>query len=162
MRVELPFAHFLTQVADGILLRPGRTVRARRRQRVVDVDDPDDLCEQRDVIAAQPVRVAAAVDAFVVTADDRTHPPQRLERRAQRVADVRVALHQLEFLGRERAGLEQHRVGHADLADVVEIAASMQRLEIFGGEAERPSELDGELSPAARSVRWSTDRAPRW
>ena len=50
-----------------------RSVRPLRRQRIEDVDDAHDLREQRDGIAAQPVRVAAPVQPFVVMANDRAH-----------------------------------------------------------------------------------------
>ena len=40
----------------------------------------------------QPVRVAGAVPALVVVADDRPHGGEQLERLEQRVADLRVRL----------------------------------------------------------------------
>ena len=109
-----------------------------RRQRVVHVGDADDLRQQRHLVPAQALRIPAAVEPLVVAPDDRPHGAQRLERRAQRIADIGMLLHQLEFGGRERARLQQHRIGNADLADVVQIAAAMQRLQIFVAERRAP------------------------
>ena len=54
-----------------------------------------------------------------------------------------MLLHQLELVARERRRLEQQGVGDADLADVVQVAAAIERREILGGPAERGSERDG-------------------
>ena len=42
----------------------------------------------------KPCRIPAAVEPLVVTPDDRPHRAQRLQRRAQRVADLGMSLHQ--------------------------------------------------------------------
>ena len=44
-------------------------------------------------------------------------------------------MHRHELFGVQRSGLEQDRVRHADLADVVDEPASIQRVEIGGRES---------------------------
>ncbi len=54
-----------------------------------------------------------------------------------------MPLHQLELFRRQLARLEQHGVRNADLADVVQVAAAVQRVQIVGRETQRPAEQDG-------------------
>jgi hypothetical protein len=79
-----------------------------------------------DRVAGQAVGVAAAVRALVVAAD----PPHLLGGRHvldDLRAERRVLLDLLVLVRRQPVGLEQHRVGDADLADVVDEAASCSR-----------------------------------
>ena len=80
----------------------------------------------------------------MVVTDDLPHQPQRAQLAAQPIADHRVLLDQLE-LGRGQARrLEQDRIGDADLADVVQVAAAIERRDLVFREAERPAERDRE------------------
>src|SRR5436190_23970243 len=87
---ELAAGGFLQQVARRIFLRQRWTVGPMRRQRIVDVTDADDLREQRHLVASKSLRISAAVEPLVMAPDDRAHAPQRLQRRAERVANIRV------------------------------------------------------------------------
>src|ERR1044071_1870937 len=49
------------------LVGQGAAIRAVRRHGVVGISDRDDAADQRDRVAAQAARVAAAVEPFVVT-----------------------------------------------------------------------------------------------
>ena len=64
----------------------------------------------------------------------------RARARQQLGAHRRVAAHELAVLGRERAGLQQDRVGHADLAHVVQQARVAQRLGLGRGHPQRQPE----------------------
>ena len=55
-----------------------------------------------------------------------------------------MGLHLPELGGGQRRGLEQHRVGHANLADIVKIAAPVQSRHVFSVEAKRLT-LPGEM-----------------
>src|SRR5436190_12723617 len=57
-------------------------VRPMRGQRIEDVADADDLRQQRDFVAAKPLRIAAAIETLMMAPDDRPHAAQRLQRRA--------------------------------------------------------------------------------
>src|SRR6185295_6808124 len=110
--------------------------------------DADDLREQRHVVAAKPLRVSAAVKALVMTTDDWPNVPERLQRRAQRVADIGMLLHQVELVGRERTAFEKHGIRNAYLPHVMKIAASMKRLQVRFAETDRRAERDGMMRQA--------------
>src|SRR4030095_1458521 len=128
---EFPGCRLLAQVTRGIFTRPRRTIWAMRRQSVVDVGDPDNLREQGHLVAVKSQRIAAAVQTFVVKPDDGPHGAQRLQRRAQRVPDVRMPLHQLELFGGQRPSLEEDRIRDADLADIMKKPSPIERLQLL-------------------------------
>ena len=104
-----------------LAVRPGR---GHRAERIRDRHDPGD---ERDVLAGQPVEVAAAVPALVVVADA---GPDRLD--VGQVADDRVPepdvlLDDRVLVGRQRRRLAQDRVRDPDLADVVEESGQLDR-----------------------------------
>src|SRR3954454_6387111 len=70
LRVELAAA-LRGDLGERVGLRPRVLVRARGDERVVDVADRADAPGERDLLAAQAGRVAAAVPALVMRARDR-------------------------------------------------------------------------------------------
>ena len=87
--------------------------------RLVGVGDGEDRGLQRDLVLSEALRVAGPVGALVVGEDPLADVGELLAREDSR-AELGVALH-LVVLGRgQRPGLAEDRVGHADLADVVE------------------------------------------
>ena len=88
--------------------------------RVPGVADQADAARERDVLPREAVGIAAAVPALVL----RPHGGREVGERADRVddprADRRVLAHHVPLGGGQAAGLAQDRVGHADLADVVQ------------------------------------------
>ena len=78
--------------------------------------------------ASEAVRVAAAVPVLVVMADDRQHQLQRAQRLADGLAGQRMLLHHAPlFRGEGLPAFLQNLVGYADLAQIVQIAAALQR-----------------------------------
>ena len=73
-------------------------------------------------------------------ADDRPHLAAATAARRTGVADDRMLAHHARLLRIELAALEQHAVGHGDLADVVEKAAALERREVRLVEAERAAQ----------------------
>ncbi len=65
---------------------------------------------------------------------------------AQPIANQRVPLHDGGLFGVERTGLEQNRVGNADLPDIVQVAALGKSLEVLV----RQSELTADRDTVAR------------
>ena len=63
-------------------------------------------------------------------------------------ADARVLLDHAPLFRRQRALLEQHVVADADLADVVQVAADLEELEVALRQLELPPDLDRELADA--------------
>ncbi|MPN13026.1 hypothetical protein SDC9_160346 [bioreactor metagenome] len=114
-------AGLLLHQAQRSVEREGGLVRTERDQRVEDVGDGDDASFERNIGAAQAVRVAAAVPLLVVA---ESNDAGGFEQFVVVLADDlgthhRVLVHDLPFFGVELAGFEQDGVGDADLADVV-------------------------------------------
>ena len=103
----------------------GRPVRAVGGQRVERVGDREHARGERDRVAREAVRVARAVPALVVVADDELALAEEVDVAQDLRADHGVAAHQRVLLLGQRAGLEQDRVGHGDLADVVQQEAEL-------------------------------------
>ena len=82
-RVETACVRLLHHERHGVIMAERVAIGPPRRQRVVDIDDPDDLRKQRDLVATEAVRISASVDALVVSDDDRPNGTQRLQRRAR-------------------------------------------------------------------------------
>ena len=141
--VKFPASRLLAQVTRGIFTRQRPTIRAMRRQSVIHVGDSDNLGEQRHLFPAKSQRIAAAVEAFVVEPDDGPHDAQRLQWRAQRIADVGMSLHQFEFRRGQRSLFQEHRVRDADLPNIVKKSPPIERLQILLAKAERFAEGDG-------------------
>src|SRR5207247_7961993 len=74
----------------------------------------------RDRLAREAVGIAAAVEALVVVTDRERAGGEELERRDDLGTDERVLPHQRPLCVVELAALAQHRLGHADLPDVVQ------------------------------------------
>ena len=96
--------------------------------------------------------------------DDRTDVLERAQPRAERVADDRMFLHHARFRRVELAVLQQYVIGNANLADVVQEAAALERAEIILPETQRlaePRRVVGEpLTVAARVRIARLDRCP--
>lgn len=113
---------------DGGLDEPHRFVEVHRPlvdaaggQRIENVAHGDDACAERDRLAGEPVGVARAVPALVVRQRDLApHGEDRVGGLGEDLrAHERVTLHLRALLVRERARLEEDRIGHAELAHVV-------------------------------------------
>ena len=111
---------------QGSLVGEGLLVAAIARERVVNIRERDDLCRNGDLVALEPVGIAAAVPALMMPAADLVrgaHERVVLRERhivEQPVALDRMGLHDLELLARELAGLVEDLGGGVDLADVVQ------------------------------------------
>jgi hypothetical protein len=94
-------------------------------QRVVDVDDGEEARAERDLLALESARVAAAAPVLVVGVGDLARDAQVLRLLQDLEADLRVGPHHRPLLRAELAALEQDRVGDADLPDVVQQRAAV-------------------------------------
>jgi hypothetical protein len=101
---------------------------AVRDQPAVAVGDRDDPSLDRNLLAAQPVRVAVAVPALVVVADRRRERHEPRHPLDDPGSDHGVQLDHRALLAREGARLEQHPLAHAELADVPQQARELQLL----------------------------------
>ncbi len=132
--VELRAAAAL-KLSEALAVAQRRAVGTLAGHRVIAVDDAHRAGDERDLLAGEAVGVAATVEALVVVA----HAGDELlvEERAHDLgADAGVLAHELPLLARQRAGLEQHAVGDADLADVVQEGDVLHLFEALLGPAE--------------------------
>src|SRR3989449_236658 len=85
-------------LGEGLGGRQRRLMSAGRGERVPDVEDPHDLRCERNLIALEPIGVAASVVPLVMPADDGLQVPRELHVRQQLDAPDRVHLDQLTLL----------------------------------------------------------------
>ena len=132
----LALAHHLDEVVDddGVELGPlagfqlgerevggaALAVGARRRHGVIGIANGHDARVQRNVLARQAVRVAAAVVPLVVMQNDVQDLPEGLDRLQDARAQDGVHAHDELLVLVELAFFEQDLVDDADLADVVQ------------------------------------------
>src|SRR6266545_2734456 len=109
------------------------------RHRVVRVGDREDARGDRDLLAAEAARVAAAVEPLLVREHHLGGALEEVDRAEDVIADLRVALHLAPLGVVELPGLQEDRVGHADLADVVEEGAApeIRQLALLEADAAR-------------------------
>ena len=125
---------------DGGVVAVRLFVAAVARQRVIYVRQRDYLRRDRDLLAEQAVRVAAAVPALVMPAADLDGG---LEQRLLAVrrqplehgrADGGMGTDDVELLGRQAARLVEDVLGNADLADVVQGGGGDDEADLFLGQ----------------------------
>ena len=125
---------------DGGVVAVRLFVAAVARQRVIYVRQRDYLRRDRDLLAEQAVRVAAAVPALVMPAADLDGG---LEQRLLAVrrqplehgrADGGMGADDVELLGRQAARLVEDVLGNADLADVVQGGGGDDEADLFLGQ----------------------------
>src|ERR1700677_1049603 len=112
-------------------------------QRIVNIDHLQNARQEGYLAIAQTVGVAAAVGVLVMMPNDRKHQAQRLQRTANLLARYRMLLHDGPLLWCEIAAFFQDFIRHRDLSQVVQVAATPQRDDIFFVHAEEASELGG-------------------
>src|SRR3954451_6940517 len=123
-------------LVERILRRHRRTVGAVRRHRVEGVADRHDAGAERYLLTHQAVRIAAPVIALVTRADQPRHALERRCRAQDAVADDGVLAHEAPLGVVERARLVENRVGHGDLADVVQLRRAHHLVELLAAESE--------------------------
>jgi hypothetical protein len=148
-RVELRSAG-AEDLRDCLLERPGRLVRPGVGERVEDVGHRHDSSGQPDPLAAEPVRLPRPVPALVVAEGDLLAQPQHGEAAAGKDlrADGGVRLHERALGVAQPARLQKDRVGHAQLADVVQWRGVAKQLDELGGLAEPLGQQRGQAADA--------------
>ena len=139
-RVEVR-ARAAQQDRARLFARHAATIRAVFAHRVEAIDDGEDARRPRDRLAAQAVRVAEAVPALVMVADDGHDRVREIDAFEYLRADGRVNLHLVKLGGRQLPRLVQDVIGDGELADVVQQRAGLQRLDLVRakGRGCRPS-----------------------
>ncbi len=147
VRVEAP-AGLPREHGEPFLLVARQPVGPLRGDRVEGVGDGDDASAQGDLLAAQAIRVAAAVNALVVVANDRREA--RIPHRREHVRAVGgVTLDHLELLVGEGAGLVEDRRWRVDLADVVDQRRGPHLCTLGGADVQRSGDAFGVVCHAA-------------
>ena len=150
-RVEC-LAGFLFDERDRGINRHRLVIRARRRQGAEVVHEAQDAGAERDVLALEAARIAAAVPSLVMTENQRRDRIGKRHRRDDVGADLRVGLDLLELFRRERARLRENVVGYGELADVVEQRGRLHRLHLDLGHPELARDSRGVDLHAANVV----------
>src|SRR3954471_15903183 len=107
-------------LVDRLVERPAAAVGAVARDGVDGVGHREDARPQRDAVLLQAGRIAAAVPALVVVQHDVDGTVEERDRVEDPRPGLRVAAHQRPLRVRQRPRLLQDRVGHRELADVVQ------------------------------------------
>ena len=98
----------------------------------------DDAGQQRDFVAAEPVRVALAVRTLVVELDDRQVRREEMDAAQDARADARMLFDEREFLRGQRSGLRST----ASLMPIFPMSCSSapepQNLELVVGQVHLP------------------------
>ena len=125
-RIELTL-HRLRKTQTRYSTRKRVAVRPIGRHRVVGIGDRNDPRQQRNLVSAQSVRIAMAVDSLVVMADDVGDLLVIVDLAQDLLADLRVLLHLPPLLERQRPRLLEQPCGQPDLADVVDEPTKMRQ-----------------------------------
>src|SRR5919112_3397222 len=118
------------QLLLGLLRRDSRAVGPLRRHRVVRVTGEQDPRAERDLLPGEAVGVPGAVPALVRGPHQRHRVGEEVDRRQDSLADQGMALDGRPLLVRERPGLVEDRLGHAQLADVVQCGRVAQSAQV--------------------------------
>ena len=110
----------LAQGRDGLRIGAGRPLGSIRHHRGETVDHGNDTGAERNVVASQARRVAAAVPALVVREDQRCHRVRERHRLQDLRSHPGMDLQPLELFVRQRALLRQDMLGDRQVADVVQ------------------------------------------
>ncbi len=138
VRVEMHAARFENNRL-GQIVHLRVLIDAPRGERVVHVGQRHDPPAKRNFVTDQALRITAAVVSLVMRLHDLAGHPQEFGvglhagRRLERFRpEPHVQLHRLKFVVRQRTRLEQYRVRHAHLADVVQRARAIDEVDIVG------------------------------
>ena len=121
-----------------------RPVRARRGHRLEDVGDGEHAHRRREVLGAQPVRIAAAVEALVMRGGERREVREAGDALEDPRGDERVLADLRALRGGQPGGLVEDAVGDRQLADVVEHRRAPQVGDLGLVGAERGGDARGE------------------
>ena len=105
---------------------------------------------ERDLVPAQTVRIAGAVEALVVVPDRRHGVGHEAETVDDPGSLGGVPAHQAPLLGVETRRLHQDRVRDRQLADVVEEGGVAEKVELGTGEVELAADRERQALHAAR------------
>lgn len=99
---------------------------------VVSICDCEDAGTERDAVAGEAVRIASAVEAFVMMSNNWSSCAKELNRFDDARSDHGVTFHLLELQDRQLGGFEENGVGNGDFADVMQQRSSLQDGELHG------------------------------
>src|SRR5437870_7471351 len=140
-RIKLALRHRRLQDPHSLHLRHRGTVGAVRQERLETVGHGDDPNLERDLLRAQAIRVAFAVEPLVVVTHDRQKALEALEPRQDLLSQDWVALERDALFSAELPLFGQQRRREAGVADVLEERAQPDRQARRLAEPQRASDL---------------------
>lgn len=133
----------LLQDLLGTFWRHARSIGAGTGHRIVAVRHGNDPREHRDRLSLQPVRIALAVEPFVVVKNRRQQMVDLPQAGQNFVTHGHVLLDELHLVGCEWSVLAKHRVGNPDLADVVQQSGQVNVVQFVVRKSQFTAQLDG-------------------
>ena len=125
------------QLVERRLARHGPAINLVGDHGIEGVADREHAGAQRDLLADQRYPAIAAVEPRRVAGHD-VQDDLRVATAAEDFhAQLPMLVHDAGFVGRERAGLEQDAVGHADLAHVVQERGHLHHVALVFGHPQR-------------------------
>src|SRR5216684_6840262 len=115
--------HRLQRIGDG----KGLLIRSVGGQGVININNLQHTRGNRDSLAPKPIRVARAVELLVVMPDDRKYKTERFQWRTNALAYYRMLADNCPFVGRQSPRLQQNRIRHGNLSNVVHDSGTTQR-----------------------------------
>jgi hypothetical protein len=100
---------------------------------VVSISDCEDAGAEGDAFSGETIRIASAVEAFVMMSNNWSSCAKELNRFDDARSDHSVTFHLLELQDRQFGGFEENGVGNGDFADVMQQRSSLQDGELHGG-----------------------------
>ncbi len=120
----------------------GSLVWALAGERVINIGDLQNAGQKRNLIASKSVRVPGAIPLLVVVANDRQHRGQRFQMTANLLSTDSVTAHGHPLVLRQLAGFEKDAIRNPNFADVVQIAAAIEREQTHSIQPQSDAESD--------------------
>ncbi|MDQ6746429.1 MAG: hypothetical protein M3Z27_10510 [Actinomycetota bacterium] len=137
----------LGEDVERLLVRTTRPVGTHRRNRVKGVRRGDDPSSERDLFAAQPVRIPLPVQALVMMQDDRGQ--LFVTKAGHHLGAVHwVTFDEIELPVGEPVRLIENLRWNAELADIVDQRGGANRLNLSAGETHLAGDASGVASHA--------------
>jgi hypothetical protein len=108
---------------------------------VVTICNCEDAGAERDAFAGEAIRIASAVEAFVVMSNDGSSCAKELDRFDNAGADYGVSFHLLKFQNCQFGGFEENGVGNGDFADIMQQRSPLQHGKLRGRIVGKPGQV---------------------
>lgn len=138
------------QLALSLFVGPGVLVRALVDDGINRVNDGDDARSERDGFANELVRIAGAVETFVMMQDHGTNFRREAVFAGEECADLTMRPHDRKFKVIEGSGLVQNVEGDVTLSQIVQEGGEAEIVKLWALEVEGVAEFHRHSADAAQ------------